>query len=327
MANPEYIDNAAYAIEQSVGADWRNILSRHNPLLGMVLGRQKNFMGSANVQGDGTFLLPIITANTGAEFEGVSRSNQLVPLDFVLQEGPTQAKYTIAHFRGGYVITDEEAKYLSGTAGTYRGNVLKAKKSQFSDKVKKVLAPLVAGSQADSQTQPLGVLRALATANTVGGINQATVSDWQSNVDSAGGTLSFDRVDDMIRAAHNREGMVDLMVLSEASGGANLFNAFKALIRGQGVEPMVDNNSLLAKFGFKGFMYSGIECVGDIYLAAGNVIGLSTEHWAVVGDEKPRMHAPTRKEGTDAYEVFATQYLGLGTNHPGGNFRLSGLTS
>lgn len=323
MAN--YTGDAVYAISHAVSNDFRNILGRTAPLLAAVLAGN-GFNRDSVVQGDGYFRTPVITANTGMTFGGVTKANQLTNLTLALHAGTDHAKYHVAHLRVGYVITADERKRLNSGDGRAMANVVDAKQNQLQTTIKTTLGPIISGSAADAEDAPMGMLRPLAIANTVGGINQATETNWQSNVDSTGGVLALNRLDRMIRLANNREGDIDLMVFSEGSGGgANMYEAFLGLIRGK--ETIVNNNGKTANFGFKAAMYAGIECIGDQYItgATGKVAGFSSKQWHVVGDSSPNFMEASPYNQTDALQVIGTMYLGTGTEHPGGSFLISTL--
>lgn len=328
MSNPNYLNEAAFAVAQSIKTDWRHILGKSSPVLAMVFGNEGggNFNRSSNVSGNGTFTVPVIFDNTGVEFTGVTTANQLTPMVRTMMSGHTQAEYRIAHYRGLYHITAEDRKFLSGPAGTYRGDKLKAIKKQVADKIEKVLAPLTLGTQADSQTNHLGLLRVTALANTVGGINQAATAAWQSNVDAAGGVITLDRIDLMVDAAEQR-GNIDILVASSGNGGPNIYQSILAQIRGK--EFITNNNGKLAQFGFKSAEYSGIPVTRDRYFpaaATGFVLGLSSNSLFARGTEKPEFMAPNPVDGTDGHEVVFTHFFGLGTNDCASHFLISGLT-
>lgn len=324
MPNSNFLENAAVAVATPFGKTWHHLLAKSDPVLALIISGG-NFNTNSDVTSDGRFTVPIISANTGVTYGGVTRANQLTAMSRALQVGPSAAEYEIAHYRGLYVITAEEENFLKGGAGTYRGNILESKRIQVEDTVQKLMAGNTMGSQNGSRTAHMGILRALATANTVGNIDQSTSSMWQSNVNATGGPIALDTIDRMVDDCEVR-GKVDLIIASKGNTGPNIHQAILALIRGQ--EIIMNNGGALAKYGFKAAEYAGVPIVGSRYFptaTTGSVVCLSSRNWFARGSLKPNFMSPNQVDGTDSHEVVFNHFFGLGTNDPGANGLISGL--
>lgn len=326
MANSNYLTNAAFAVAQPFSkGKFHHLLAKSDPVLALIISGGR-FNKRGNVNSDGRFVVPIIYEDTGVTYAGVARADQLTAMSRALMVGQNQAEYEIAHYRGLYTFTAEEKEFLSGGAGAYYGNVLQVKRQQVENKVTTTMATTTMGSQNGSRTAHMGILRALSAGNTVGNINQATASWWQSNVNATGGPITLDAIDRMIDDCEIR-GEVDLIVASKGNTGPNIHQAILGLIRGQ--EILMNNGGALAKYGFKAAEYAGVPVVGSRYFptaATGSVVTLSTKNWYAVGSVQPNFMAPNPIDGTDAHEVVFHHFFGLGTDDPGANGILSGLT-
>jgi|GEM_PF-3259698 hypothetical protein len=326
---------AAYAIEQSMQADWVNTLARMHPMLAMLAPRINK---GIKVSGR-KLICPVIANDDDVNFEGVADADQNTAMADVLTTGDTQAEYDIAHYRGKHMLTGTEIQLLSGPAGTARGNILNSKKVKVEEKLKRLLATNTSGTGVGSRTAHAGLLNLVSSSNvTVGGIAQADLATWIPMRDTSGGTLGLERVDGLWDQVSDGSGIhpIDLIVCSMYSGGPNLWNSFRQLIAANDDGVVVDKN-WEAKYGFRNFIYAGAKVVGDSKIngaaGAGRVLGLASGSFFAAssggGKNKlsPQAHAPMRKPGTDSVEYFYTLFFGMGCSNPRNNFHMSALDS
>jgi hypothetical protein len=320
---------AAYAIEKSLSKTWVNTLARTSPLLAKIMDEGR-FNKGGEVRGQ-KFILPIITGEGDIQFAGVTDANQFTALTPTLTTGDSQAEYEYAHYRGAYHLTHAEIQLLTAPEGTARGNILNAKKAKMESVVSKLLATNTAGTQAGSRTAHSGILGIVtSTDQVVAGVDQATTTAWRPTRKAGGyvGLTDVDALIDLVEDGPTTKGAIDLIVCSKAvSSGPNVLNAFRSLIAAN--EMIVNNNASLAKYGFRDFEYAGIQVIGDSFIpngaSQGRMVGLSTKNWYAVGSKVPIMHEVSRLPGTDGFEHFFTQWMGLGCANVGANFIWSGI--
>lgn len=306
----------AFGIETSLTKNWENVYLAASPLLVRIKEGKSGWNKPGLAKGN-AMLLPLLLAAATTLPNGVTDANELTAITPYITSGPTQAQFNIAHYRHAMYLRASEKRLINNT----RGNILEAKTEQLMSDFVDMLAGDLYSANADSREAVLGIQYALSTSNTVGNIDQSSVTAWQANVTASAGAFSLDLIDDGMDAVANKRGKVDTIALAYSSSN-NLFSKLRSQINP--AQRLV--NTTMAKYGFESIEYNGATCVMDGRLTAGVIIGLDSRTWFYAGDDKPQAAPVDRLEGTDADEYFYTMFAGVATNNPGKNFRLTGVS-
>lgn len=305
------------ASEIVISREWESIYLRKTPLLAMIKSGKANWNKPGLRKGN-LLLLPVLTAAASTAPAGVAIADEFTPITPYATNGLTQAQYNIAHYRQAFYVKDSE-KQLNDNA---KANMMEGRLMQMMGDFRTLINSHLVSASADSNTRILGTQYAIATANTVGNIDQATYTDWQGNVTTSAGAFSLDLLDAGIDAVNAKEGTIDLITLAFSSSN-NLWNK---LISQLGSAARLVNTEFSAKFGFNNVVYRDATCVMDPSLTAGVIQGFDTKSWYYAGDTVPKLKGIDRIIGTDAEEHFYNMWAGVGTNNPGKNFRLTGVS-
>ena len=307
----------AFATEISLSKNWENIYLRALPLLAKIKDGKANWNKPGLRKGN-LLITPVIFENSGTVPDGVTDANELTAITPYVTNGFTQAQFNIAHYRNAMYVRESEKQLINNT----RGNFMQGKIDQLMADFKDAVADDLASANADSRTAVLGIQQALATTNTVGGIDQSSATDWASNVTTSAGAFSLDMLDDKIDACAVRNGKIDMMLFAYSSTN-NLFGKLRAAL--SPAERLVNAN-FKAKYGFTNIEYLDAVCVADNRLTAGVICGFDSSTWFYCGDEKPVAKEVQRLTGTDADEHMYTLWAGVACNSPAKNFRLTGVS-
>jgi hypothetical protein len=261
-------------------------------------------------------LIPVISENASTLPGGVTIANEFNAISPYATNGLTHAQYNIAQYRHAYYVKASERQLVNNT----RGNHLQAKIDQLQADFIDDIATDLYGASADSDSAMLGIQYPLATANVVGNIDQATATDWQSNVTTSAGPLDLDMIDNSMDAAMNRRGKIDLIMFSYSSTN-NLWAKFRAQIPHQ-----LYNADFSAKYGFNNIEYMGATCIMEGRLTAGVIVGLDSKSWYYAGDTTPKAHEVIRLPGTGAEEHYFDMFAGVACANPARNFRITGVS-
>ncbi|MEJ5169360.1 MAG: hypothetical protein WHU10_00070 [Fimbriimonadales bacterium] len=328
--NANFAAAATFAIEQSLTKDWNHIWTRGHPFYRALAAKGTNWN---RFQPTGTSLIvPVVGKALTNRAAAVSVANETTALSLTanVHTGEmTQAQYYLAHYRNNMIIRESDRQLAQGGQ---RGSFLEGMKSiilnDFKDKLSADIAdstgtaPTVASYVADRIPNFFWVI---ATANTVGGINQATAGneDWRGQVYTALGAFSPTFVDNAFDAINALGRSTPDLVLASMTGAVNVLQKFRASIS---PNERYENADFTAKTGLNNFMFRGAAVVGDNRIGSGNLLVLSTDTWFVYMPEKPQLSAPQRIPGTDAYEIFASLWAGVACNDPACNAKLTGIT-
>lgn len=307
----------AFATEIVLSREWENVYLRAMPLLAKIKDGKANWNKPGLRKGNLLLLPVLLSANTTLP-DGVTDAGELTGISPYATAGFTQAQYNIAHYRGAMYVRESEKQLINNT----RGNFMQGKIEQLMADFKNAVADDLASTSADSRTAVLGIQQVLATANTVGNIDQSSDTDWQSNVTTSAGAFSLDMLDDKIDAVAVRNGKIDMMLFAYSSTN-NLFGKLRAAL--SPAERLVNAN-FKAKYGFTNIEYLDAVCVADNRLTAGVICGFDSSTWFYAGDEKPVGKEVQRYPGTDMDEYMYTLWAGVGCNNPAKNFRLTGVS-
>lgn len=328
--NANFAAAATFAIEQSLTKDWNHIWTRGHPFYRVLAMKGTNWN---RFSPSGTSLIvPIIGTTLTDRVAAVSVANETTPLSLsnnVHNGQMTQAQYYLAHYRGNFIIRESDRQL---TQGGQRGNFLEGMKSlllnDFKDKLSNDIAdptgtaPTVTNYVADRIPNLAWVI---ATANTVGGINQSTAGNenWRGQVTTTAGAFSQTLVDNAMDTINTLGRSVPDLILASFGGAVNVLSKFRATIA---PNERYENTDFSAKTGLNNFMFRGAPVVGDNRIGSGNLYVLSTDTWFVYMPEKPTLSAPERIPGTDAHEVFASTWAGVACNDPACNAKITGIT-
>lgn len=322
---PQY---SAFGIEQQISRDWEDNVTKKMPLLAMIHEGKTNWRKNAEVK-NGKLLLPVVYSDIpgfNTSTAGVASTNEIPTSwpNFDDTEGFTHAEYTVAHLRRGMTLKATEKMWASPGP---RGNLLEQKAIQLMTKFKSVVADMVTGNQADSETTLLGTQFALSTSNTVGGIDQSLASNdwWRASTSTGIGVLSLSDVDDLydeITVEGVDDALPDLLLLGH-SDTVNVFGAMRSLIA---PAERFENSDFKVKYGIANYEYIGLRCVKENRIASGTAQMLTSKKWYYAGNKSPQKVGVDRIPGSDAFEHMYNMFCAIGTNSVRRNGLLSGIT-
>lgn len=335
--NPSYqvSDFTAFAIEQQLERDWNDNICKDHPVIAAIHDRGTGWNKGFSVDNAGTGLLvPLryaLTAGVTTSNIGVASANE-VPAGWPTYPTPggfTHAKYTMAHLFKAIAITESE-KVRGGGNGGQRGALLEGKVDQLMDTFKEMISQFLAGSAADGEAAVMGLDYAIATGNTVGGIDQSAETWWRANVKTGTGTFSLPVIDDAMdliaqNGTNKKVGKADLLLLgyNVGGGGVNCYGKVRSQIA---PAERIVNANFEAKYGFENFNYRGAMCVQDNRAPANTSRLLTTGTWLWGGPKRPKRQNPVRILGSDAEDWGFTLWCFLGCRENRRNFRWTGIT-
>jgi len=333
--NTNYAGLAAFSIEKVLKRDFEQVQSKSHPLLAFIKKGGKNWNKGFSARGF-KMIVPVIVCPPATAAAGVTLANESgSPLSTTtgITSGLTQAEYNFAHYRANMIIRDSEI-VLGG--GNERGLFLQGRTEQLMDDFRRQVATDLSSITADAAgTKVLGVwwpAAATLDSGTLGNITLAATpagSDpgwWSTNQGAATGTLSLPGIDaayDGVRRYTN-DGP-DLALGTIRSGGVNVYGRFRSLLA---PAERIVNADFQAKYGFVNFMYLGMTVVPDYDIGSTvDRLGLfTTKHWFYGGNDAPQRKETIRIPGTDAMEMFFTQYAGVACNNPLTMWYLNAIT-
>jgi len=307
----------ASSTEIVLARDWENIYLRDFAMLAMIREGKKNWNKPGLRKGN-MLLLPVLAAAASTLPGGVTMAGEFTPITPYRTNGLTQAQYNIAQYRHAFYLTANEKQLINNA----RGNYLQGKVDQLMADFTSDIADDLLSANADADNAALGVQWAIATGNLVGNIDQSSVANWRGNVTTSAGPLDLDMIDLHIGAVNNKRGNIDLMLFSYDSSN-DLFSKFRAQIS---PAARLVNADFKAKYGFTNIEYMGATCVQEGRLTAGVIVGFDTSSWYYSGDLRPNKQDVIRIPGTGVEEHYYDMFLGVGTNNPGKNFRITGVS-
>lgn len=322
--NASYLNNVAFSTELVIGRDFENIWLREAALLASLQEGKKNWNKGSSFTGNAStgykMLLPIALADMTTPAAGVTAANELTAISphGTAQGAFSQAEFIVSHYRASMSNIRSEMVLINNE----RGNFQQAKVKQLMGSFTNVMADHLASTTVGAADRITGVQQVLSTSNTVGGISQSTDTDWASNVTTSAGAFSLDLLDDGIDAASPRGGKIDLIELAYSSTN----NLFKALRNQIAPAQRINNQEFTAKYGFVNIDYLGAMCMASNRMTSGVIVGYDTSTWFYRGDTKPKLSHTGPLQGTDAVEWVYYMFAALGCNHPGRNFRITGVT-
>ena len=335
MANANYAavtaataySGLAYVAEQSVGRRWATQYNQKFPFLSKLMKR------SGQIQSVGVnsykLIMPVyVGAMVVADFPGVTRANELTAASAVTTSNATQAEVPAAYYRSLSLRFSQSELDMAKNGN--RGDIVTAKVNDLQDvMMRRIATDLYDGGDA-GQNSIISIPFVLATANTVHGIDQATYTAWQGNVDTTGGAFDLEKfIKHLNVLSDEKDAMPDFAVFSANSGGADIYTRVTRLLS-QDVQVMTGpSQSGTLSTGYERFVYRGVEFVRDHHAPAGEVYILDSSSWVFAADsDKPRfIKNLSPLDSTAAYETMLDYRCALGCNSPRRNYRWTGITS
>lgn len=311
---------ASSPIQLRVNDTWEQIWLRHHALLAKIRDGGANW-NKGTLQKGNALIIPVMSTGPTTAADGVTNANELTAATPEVSAGFLQAEYPIAHYRHVFWLRESEKQLIDNSKGNFKEG--KLKQSMMS--LAKVIAADLGGTGTGDEDAVVGVQGVTATANTVGKIDQSSVTDWASNVTTAAGAFDLTMLEDKIDAIHFRGGNANLATFSYTSS-LNLFSRLRTAIA---PAERIENKEFKVKYGFNNIEYAGLTCVAEYatdYTASGVIVIFDTDTWFYRGDKAPEVQPVQRLTGTDADEYVLTQWVGVACSNPARNGRITGVT-
>lgn len=317
----------AFAIEQVLGRDWNDNVTKAFPLFAAIHDRDLHWNKGFEVKGT-KVLVPImnslVTGMTTSN-AGVADANEVPTAwpTYDATQGFTHAEYNLTHLFRTMTIRDSERVVAGGKNGE-RGNLIDGKVKQLMLTFKTVMSDMAAGSTVDSRTSLIGLDYVIATANVVGNIDQSTDATWRGSVQPATGTFSLPSIDNAFDSINQNDGEApDLLLLGNPGGSAtNCYGKIRSQIA---PAERIVNAEFKARYGFANFVYMDMKAIQDNRAAAGTSKMLTTSSWLFGGPDKPKQGKTQRIAGSDAEEWAYTWWGFLGCKEVRRNHRWAGI--
>jgi hypothetical protein len=334
-------DKAATSAEKRLKKEWEPQITRRIPLLACIKDSKFHFRKGYKVEGNKA-LVPIVytgvTALTTSNL-GVTDANEIGSAwpTWDATEGFTNAEYQFSHFRRPMTFKNsEEMLAMSAPSLAQRGNVKEGKIQQLMYTFKSLMGDMIEGeSNTSSRTKLMGLAYGINTANSPGNIDQSDANNawWRGNKEAIGGSISLPVIDrhmDNIErysgyddAVDSEGNNVDLLMLSYAEGGVNVYGSLRSQIA---PAERLNNIEFKAKYGIETYMYRGAKCVQGSRMPSGTVFGISTSAFFYGGDDSPKKIGPSQRIlGSDAFEDMYTLWAFIGACRFNTSFQLTGI--
>lgn len=321
-------DFTAFAIEQVLKRDWAFQWTFASPLLACIKDSGLRWNKGFKVLGL-KGLIPIAMDDMTDPPAGVADANELTADTPRVTNGFSGAAYDYCHIRRGFTIRSSENMLAINGA---RGNLLDGKVKQLMASFRNVAANMIAGSANASRTSLIGLQYLLNTANSPGGISQATDTWWQAQTTASIGNINLPTINnayDSITRFAGESGdpdAPDLLILSSlGSGGSNpnVYGRFRELIA---PAERIVNAEFQAKYGFSNFTYMNMKCVQSHREASGTVYMLTTKTFYYGGFDRPQALQTIRLPGTDSEERYYNMWSFVGCDEIRRNWKGTGAT-
>lgn len=277
-------------------------------------------------------IMPVhLGAMVVADFVGVTRANEANAVAAATASNSTQAEVVLAGYWSRSVrFTDAEIEFAYGQAqnGGIRNNVVWQRHEEIRDIAMQRLCTDLWDSGDAGQDSVMAVNFAIATGNTVHGIDQSAQANWRGNVDTAGGAFDLIKFQQHLQILRRQRGAnPNLAVFAAPSGGTDLYVRAINLL-GENVQVMTkqDQSGTLQR-GFQAFIYDGVKFIRDHWATAGTMLLTDTKSWIWGGDKQPSFYkklAPL--PSTPSVESMLKMRCSLGCSSPRKSYRWTGLT-
>ena len=143
------------------------------------------------------------------------------------------------------------------------------------------------------------------TYDSYGGIARASNAWWGGQIDSTGGAVTLDAIQNMIGLCTIGSKKPDLAFTTQT-----IFNKLWARVQPQ--QRFLDGKSELAKVGFSGINFNGhMEIIVDNHCPAGTLYMLNTDYWKLILNRQRNFYWTTEKTPTDQ-DAYVRQLLTMG---------------
>jgi hypothetical protein len=322
LSNANYQGYAIFAAEQSLARQFKLMWSEAHPLQAILKEGKGRFNKGIRTEGF-KMIIPLNFEPPTIPAQGVSDANEFTPLVPTATNGFTQAEYEYTHYRGAFWLRNSEQRLLKNGA---RGNILEGKTNQLKEDFKRQISTDYASATAASRTKVLGLRHVTSAANTVGGIDQAAQAWWRGRVRTGAGPFMLDLLDEQYDGIVAQGRAKPDLVLASYSPSVNVFQKIRSAIA---PAERIVNAGDTAKYGFVNFQYLTMMVAMDNRLgtaAPGSAMVLSTDTWYIGGDETPRAAEVIRIPGTSVDEFYWDWWVATGTNDPGSNALITGIS-
>ena len=316
------VDNAVFAIEQSVKKTWKTVWTSAHPFF-TLMNYRGNHVNKGFSESGTSIIIPVIAGkltqaaavvDISAELTSDSGTNANTPMNFA------QAQYHWAHLRGHYTL--RESDMMLSKSGE-RGSLLTGMRNQILNSFKDVISTaLVANLTAPTITTGVSAVvpsirSYIHVSNTIGGISQSAVTDWRGVVNSSYGAFDLDAPDTMLDTI-NAKGRSKVDFFLASSSSVNVYSKFRAHIA---PGERYTNTDFTTKSGLDNYMYRGATVLMDNRNTASELLGISSDTWYVKMPDAPTLVSTDRVKGTDAFETMYKLWVTVGIDDPGCNGR------
>lgn len=190
----------------------------------------------------------------------------------------TTVKYGWSRVAGTVIISDQEQDENTGETAIFK--LLKAKLDVLEESIKERFASYLYGSGAG--TDPLGLAALVPddpTTGTVGGLSQATETQWRTSAYQFSGGLDPTNIeeafDDVLMDLKVKDDKPDLALM-----GRNIVRTYRQAVRDKIVINIGDTKSGKAMYdlGFEGFTHNGVTCLYDEDCGVNRVYFLNSKY-------------------------------------------------
>ena len=232
-------------------------------------------------------------------------------------EAISSASYAWKQLYATITVTEEDELKNSGNAGVLK---LLAAKAQIAEKTIKDKLGTGLFSDGTNTKSVVGLRDIVAVDQTVGGIDQATNSFWQGQVDSTTTTTTIGAVNVQYENASFDSEKPSVLI-----GTRTLYTKYYNLLQPQ--QRFVDSNT--ASGGFQSLMFNGVPWISDSHAPASHLFGLNEKHlWLFYHPERNFSLQPYQKPVNQEVKVGRILWMGaLGSSNNRYHFKFSGLTS
>lgn len=217
------------------------------------------------------------------------------------QEGITAAEYPWRQFAATVAIAGIEEAQNNGEEEVI--NLLEAKIMQAEETIAEKLDQMFfLDGTGNSSKDWLGLAAIVATTGTVGGINKATSSYWQSYIESTAEPLSIAKMATAYNTVSRGNDHPDFVLTTQT-----LFEKYEALLQPQ----LRFTDPGTADAGFQNLLYKDAPVMYDTYTQSGTVYFLNSKYLKLVGHSK-KWFSPTPFKSPHGQDARYAQILSYG---------------
>jgi hypothetical protein len=338
IGNPNYTAHLggrfeAIAYERRSKSSWGITIGRRNAIVAMIHAEGRVNKSGSPSSNNGV-ILPLLYDTVGElDMATYARSAQeQFPSqwpNYLSIDGFTQAKYEYVYLEARYPITPKESLVDTGER---KGDLREGKRKAFEIQHAKLVNEFLMADTLGSEKTLTGMPYILSTANSPGGINQATNSWWRSQVLTSAGVLAeqqlqtyYDDVADLT-GDMGEPFNIDLWMASNRRFTGSTNTPYNKVRNFASSAQRIVDMKRKEKYGLINLVYMDALVVPNNHVNMANEVwGLSTKalHWW--GSKAPN-YAVGRIPGSHATEVVAGYWMCFGTDMPAAMVRIKDLT-